>query len=121
MKNIEEPGDDSDKLVIVWTSSDVNVAEHMVFMYTHAAISKNFFDKVILIIWGPSAKLAVENLNIQQKLLAMQNDGLIVQACIACAKEFDVEEELDDLGFEVKAMGIILTGYLKNNARVLTF
>lgn len=110
-----------DKLVIVWTSGDVYVAERMVFMYAHAAKSKNFFDDTILIIWGPSAKLAAENIKIQEKLKQMQNDGILVKACITCAREYGVEDELKKMGFEVKAMGKTLTGYLKSNAKVLTF
>ncbi len=111
----------ADKLVIVWTSGDVYVAERMVFMYTHAARSKSFFKEVILIIWGPSAKLAAENLKIQRKLKHMQEDGIRIKACITCAKEYGVVEELKEMGFEVKAMGKTLSDYLKSNVKVLTF
>ncbi|MFW6371601.1 MAG: DsrE family protein [Bacteroidota bacterium] len=121
MENAAEPGIDTGKLVVVWTSADVYVAERMVLMYTHAAVSKNFFDDVVLIIWGPSAKLAAENIKIQQKLKAMQTDGLLIQACITCANEYGVADELKEMGFEVKAMGKTLSGYLKNGAKVLTF
>lgn len=111
----------SEELVVVWTSGDVYVAERMVLMYSHTAVSKNFFSKIILIIWGPSAKLAAENLKIQKLLISMQNDGIIIKACITCAKEYGVEKELTELGFEVKAMGKILTDYIKRGANVLTF
>ena len=121
MKHSKETEDASDLLVIVWTSGDIYVAERMVFMYAHAAVTKSFFKQTVLIIWGPSAKLAAENLKLQQKLKAMQSDGLQIKACITCAKEYNVHDELKDLGFEVKAMGKTLTGYLKNNARILTF
>ncbi len=121
MKHLDETDNTSDQLVIVWTSGDVFVAERMVFMYANAAVTKGFFKQIVLIIWGPSAKLAAENLKLQQQLATMQNDGLLVKACITCAKEYGVEKELKDLGFEVKAMGKILTGYLKNNAKILTF
>lgn len=121
MENTKEPETDADKLVVVWTSGDIYVAERMVFMYTHAAISKLFFNNVILIIWGPSAKLAAENLKVQQKLQSMQNDGVLIQACITCAKEYGVAEKLKEMGFEVKAMGKTLSDYLKSGAKILTF
>lgn len=121
MKHSKEPGETPDELVVVWTSGDVYVAERMVFMYTHAAVSKEFFNEIILIIWGPSAKLAAENKMLQEKLKAMQKDGVSIKACITCANEYGVTKELEELGFEVKAMGKILTGYLKNNAKILTF
>ncbi len=121
MKNSEKPDQEAGTLVVVWTSGDIYVAERMVFMYTHAVVSKNFFDKAVLIIWGPSAKLVAENLKVQQKLRAMQNDGVLIQACITCANEYGVADELKDMGFEVKAMGETLSGYLKDGAKVLTF
>jgi hypothetical protein len=111
----------SDTLVIIWTSDDPLLAERMVFMYTHAAKQKIFFEEIVLIIWGPSAKLAAENIKVKEKLKAMQDDGVKIKACITCAKEYQVEDELKKMDFEVKAMGKVLTGYLKSGAHVLTF
>lgn len=121
MDNSKKPDYETDKLVIVWTSGDVYVAERMVFMYAHAAISKKFFNEVVLIIWGPSAKLAAENLKVQQKLKEIQTDGVLIQACITCAKEYGVAEQFESMGFEVKAMGKTLSDYLKKGVKVLTF
>jgi hypothetical protein len=111
----------SDKLVIVWTSDDPYLAERMVLMYAHAAKTNNWFKEVTLIIWGPSAKMVSENLKIQEKLKAMQKDGVEIQACIACATAYGVVDELKNLDFEVKGMGKPLTDYLKSDAKVLTF
>lgn len=111
----------SDKLVIVWTSDDPYLAERMVLMYAHAAKTNKWFKEVTLIIWGPSAKLVSENLKIQEKLKAMQKDGVEIQACIACATAYGVVDELKNLDFEVKGMGKPLTDYLKSDAKVLTF
>ncbi len=110
-----------DKLVILWTSDDPYLAERMVLMYAHAAKTQQWFNEVTLIIWGPSAKMVSENLKIQEKLKSMQNDGVEIQACIACADAYGVVEELKNLGFEVKGMGKPLTEYLKSDAKVLTF
>ena len=111
----------SDKLVIVWTSDDPYLAERMVLMHAHAAKTNNWFKEVTLIIWGPSAKMVSENLKIQEKLKAMQKDGVEIQACIACATAYGVVDELKNLDFEVKGMGKPLTDYLKSDAKVLTF
>jgi hypothetical protein len=116
-----ESASDKDHLVVVWTSSDPYVAEKMVFMYTHAAQTAGWFSKVTLIIWGPSAKLTAENRMIQEKLKAMQADGVIIEACIACARSYNVDDDLENLGFDVKGMGKPLTDYLKSDARVMTF
>jgi hypothetical protein len=110
-----------DKLVILWTSDDPYLAERMVLMYAHAAKTQNWFNEVTLIVWGPSAKMVSENLKIQKKLKSMQEDGVEIQACIACASAYNVVDELKNLGFEVKGMGKPLTEYLKSDAKVLTF
>ena len=110
-----------DKLVVVWTSDDPYVAERVALMYTHAAKTAGWFSEVTLIIWGPSAKLSAENIKVQEKLEAMQNDGVVIEACIVCANEYGVTDALKNLGFVVKGMGNPLTGYLKSGAKVLTF
>jgi hypothetical protein len=114
-------GAGNDKLVIVWTSDDPYVAERVALMYTHAAKTAGWFGEVTLIIWGPSARLTAENLKIQEKLKAMQNDGVEIKACIVCADAYGVTEDLKKLDFEVKGMGKPLSDYLKSDAKVLTF
>jgi hypothetical protein len=111
----------TDKLVVVWTSDDPYVAERVALMYTHAAKTAGWFSEVTLIIWGPSAKLSAENIKVQEKLKAMQKDGVVIEACIVCANEYGVTDELRNLDFVVKGMGSPLTDYLKSGAKVLTF
>lgn len=111
----------TDHLVVVWSSDDPYVAEKVTFMYTHAAKTAGWFSDVTLIIWGPSAKLTAENIKIQEKLKAMQDDGVVIEACIACASSYGVDENLKNLGFDVKGMGTHLSRYLKSGAKVLTF
>jgi len=111
----------SDKLVVLWTSGDPYVAERVAFMYTHAAKKNEWFREVTLIVWGPSAKLISENEKLQEKVKAMQDDGVELQACIACASSYNVVDDLKALGFEVKGMGKPLTNYLKSDAKVITF
>jgi len=113
--------DNTDKLVVVWTSDDPYVAERVALMYTHAAKTAGWFSEVTLIIWGPSAKLTAENTMIQEKLKAMQDDGVVIEACIVCADAYEVTGKLKELDFVVKGMGRPLTDYMKGGAKVLTF
>ena len=110
-----------DKLVVVWTSDDPMVADRVAFMYTHAAKIAGWFKEVTLIVWGPSAKLISTDLKLQEKLKAMQKDGVVIEACITCANAYGVAEDLKKLGYDVKGMGKPLTDYLKSGAKVLTF
>lgn len=121
MAQTEKTVNTPDKLVVVWTSGDPYVAERVALMYTHAAKTAGWFSDVTLVIWGPSAKLTAENLKIQEKLKAMQKDGVVIEACIACANAYGIADDLKKLGFDVKGMGKPLTDYLKSGAKVLTF
>ncbi|MFO8000958.1 MAG: DsrE family protein [Marinilabilia sp.] len=117
-----EPGDEnSDTLVVVWTSGDPYVAERVCLMYTHGAKTQEWFDEVILVVWGPSAKLMAENKKLRKKVRQMQEDGVVLEACVNCADSYDVAGELREFGFDVKGMGKPLTDYLKSGAKVLTF
>ena len=109
------------KLAVVWTSDDPYVAHRVCLMYTHAAKNAKWFKDVTLIIWGPSAKLITEDESLQDKVAAMQADGVVVQACIVCADAYGVTENLRDMGIEVKGMGKPLSDMLKTGWKVLTF
>jgi hypothetical protein len=111
----------SDTLCIVWTSGDPDVAMKMVFMYANTAKKNRWFDEVHLIVWGPSAKLASENKEIQETLVKMVENGVKIEACKACADQYGVSQNLKSLGIEVKYMGKPLTEILKSNKKLMTF
>jgi hypothetical protein len=110
-----------DRLAVVWTSGDADVAHRMCFMYTHAAKRAGWFDEVRLIVWGPSARLLAGDKDLQAKVAAMQESGIVVQACVACADSFGVSEKLRALNIEVKGMGRPLSDLIKSDWEVLTF
>lgn len=121
-KQQDEKNNDKEKLVVVWTSGDPYVAERVALMYTHAAKKYEWFQDVTIIIWGPSAKLTSENQKIQEKLKAMEKDGIEIRACISCANSYGIADELKELGFDVAGMGKPLTEYLKDDSvSVITF
>ena len=110
------------KLMVVWTSGDPDVADKVCLMYTHAAKAYGWFNEVTLVVWGPSQRLLIGDPSIQTKIKAMQDDGIVVQACSACAKKLELVGPLEDLGIDVKGMGVPLTEALKDpETQVLTF
>lgn len=113
--------DNANRLAVLWTSGDPEVAQRVCFMYTHAAKTSGWFDHVTLIVWGPSSRLLAGDKDLQAKVKAMLDDGVEVLACSACANSYGVADELRGLGIEVKGMGPPLTGYLKDGWKVLTF
>ena len=119
-QNTKNMADNSNKLAVLWTSGDPEVAEKMGFMYTYNAKKQGWFDDVVLIIWGPSAKLLSENKMLQDYVKKMQDAGVIVEACTACANMYGVEDDLENMGIDVKGMGIPLSDYMKEGWQVLT-
>ncbi|WP_205848032.1 DsrE family protein [Anaerohalosphaera lusitana] len=115
-------GPRADSLAVLWTSGDPAVAEKVCFMYTHNAKKAGWFDRVVLIVWGPSAKLLSEDERLQEYVERMLADGVEVKACKACADSYGVSDRLAELGIEVKYMGRPLTRMLKADGwEVLTF
>ena len=55
-------------LYVLWTNDNPVTALNMVFMYTVNSLIHGWWENVILIIWGASAKLVNENLVIQEKI-----------------------------------------------------
>jgi len=112
--------DNSNKLAVLWTSGDPDLAEKMAFMYTYNAKKQGWFDEVVLIVWGPSAKLLSENKMLQDYVKKMQDAGIKVEACMACARMYEVDGKLQELGIDVKGMGVPLTNYLKEGWKTLS-
>lgn len=111
----------NNKLVLVWSSDDPMVAERVALMFPHTAQKNKWFSEVILVIWGPSAKLIAEDVTLQKKISGMQADGVKVEACIACASAYGVADQLKTLRYDVLPMGEPLANYLKRGYHVITF
>jgi len=109
------------RLAVLWSSGDPHVARQVCFMYTHNAKRAKWFDHVVLIVWGHSTRLLAGDEALQAEVKAMIGSGVKVQACIACARNYGVVEDLRKLGIEVKGMGKPLTDYLQGGWKVLCF
>jgi hypothetical protein len=109
----------SEKLVVLWTSGDKEVAEKMVFMYTYNSKKFGWWKDITLIVWGPSAKLLSEDKDLQDYIKKIMEQGTIVKACKGCADMYGVSEKLGNLGIEVKYMGEF-TDFIKEGRHILT-
>lgn len=109
------------RLVVIWSSADREVALHNMFMYTHNSKKKGWWEEVRLIVWGPSARLVVEDTELQEKMNEMQADGVELLACRACSDRLGVSEQLEALGIEVLYVGESLTEMLKEGWVCLTY
>ncbi len=89
------------RLGVLWTSGDRDVALKMVFM--------------------PSSKLLSVDEELQAGIAEMGEAGVELVACKACADSYGVSGKLEELGIEVKYMGVPLTEMLKGDWIVVTF
>jgi hypothetical protein len=107
-------------LYILWTNDNPITAEKMVFMYGINSLLQGWWEKVTLIIWGATAKLVSEDVNIQEKIEEALNAGVHITACKACTDQLKVTEILEKMNIEVKYWGAPLTKILKNEDTLLT-
>jgi hypothetical protein len=110
----------NNNLVILWTNADPITAKLMVFMYAEASKTRGWWDKVKIVVWGATAKLVAENKEIQDQLLDIKSKGVEISACIACARELGVIEQLTALGIELISWGPPLTELIKTDAKLIT-
>lgn len=111
---------EKDKLVVVWTSGDKEVAMKMVFMYTYNAKKYEWWKDITLLVWGPSAKLLSEDKELQDYVKEMSEIGVNLLACKGCADQYGVSEKLEEIGVTVKYTGVDLTNFIKER-HVVTF
>jgi hypothetical protein len=109
------------RLCVVWTSGDREVARNVCFMYTLNARKAGWFDEVHLVVWGPSARLLAEDEELQAEIEAMQEAGVVTEACVVCARRYGVDRKLAELGITVMGMGRPLSDRLKGDWKTITF
>ena len=112
---------DADELVVLWTSGDKEVAENMVFMYTLNAALNDWWDDVRLLVWGASTGLLKTDPDLRYWIDEFHDAGVYVEACKACAENYDAVDSLEALDIDVYYIGEQLTTYIKDeDSYVLT-
>jgi hypothetical protein len=109
------------KLLILWSTAEVEVAKKMVLLYGGVILPRGYWDEAHLMIWGPSAKLLAENAELQELLARVKDTGVELSCCVVCADEYGVSEKLASLGIELTHTGEFLTQALKQDWKVITF
>jgi hypothetical protein len=110
-----------DKLLIVWSTAEIEVAKKMVLLYSSVILPRGYWDQAHLMIWGPSAKLLAENEALQETVTKIKETGVILSCCVVCSDEYGVTEKLASLGVDMIHTGEILTNALKGDWKVITF
>jgi hypothetical protein len=111
----------NERLAVLWTSGDREVADKMVFMYTYNAKMKEWWREVTLIVWGPSQKLICADEDLQLYLEKLKQAGVELLACKTCSDSYGISDDLEKLGIVVKFMGQPFTQILKGDYKLITF
>jgi hypothetical protein len=109
-----------EKLNILWLTDNKDILSNMISMYAINSRLNGWWDEVNIIIWGASAKLVGNDLDVQEAVLEMISHGVNIEACKACSDNFGVSDKLISLGVNVRYMGEPLTTYLKSGEKILT-
>ena len=109
------------KLLIVWCTSEIEVAKKMILLYGSVILPRNYWDEAHIMIWGPSAKLLAENVELQEMVAKVQATGVKFSCCVVCSADYGVTEKLASLGIDMTHTGEMLTESLQGDWKVLTF
>lgn len=112
--------DTSDKLLILWTSADIEVAKKMVLLYGSVILPRGYWDEAHLMVWGPSAKLLAENEEVQAMFKTLLETGVKASVCVVCSDDYGVTDPLASLGVEPMHTGELLTEALKSGWKLIT-
>jgi hypothetical protein len=110
-----------DKLLIVWSSGEIEVAKKLVLLYGSVILPRGYWDEAHLMVWGPSAKLLAQNSELQEMFAKVLDSGVKASVCVVCSDDYGVTEQLRVLGVEPIHTGEFLTQALKNDWKVVTF
>jgi hypothetical protein len=111
----------TNKLMIVWSSSEKEVAKKLILMYGSVILERKYWDEATIIVWGPSAKLLAEDEELQQQFEVVKKSGVQFFACVVCADSYGVSDKLRELGITLIHTGEMLTEALQSDVKVITF
>lgn len=110
------------KLLIVWSSGEIEVAKKLVLLYGSVMLERKYWDEATIMIWGPSAKLLAENQELQEQFKTVQASGVRFNACVVCTDDYGVSDALRDLDIDLIHTGEMLTESLQDDSvKVITF
>ena len=70
------------KLLIVWSSGDKEVAKKLVLLYGSVMLKRKYWDEATIMIWGPSALLLAKDKKLQKQMKVVKKSGVKFNACV---------------------------------------
>lgn len=104
-----------EKLLILWTNADKEVAKKLVLLYGSVILPREYWKEAHLMVWGPSIKLLAEDEELQELLKSMLKTGVTASTCIVCSDDYNYSEKMKSLGIEPNHTGELFTEALKSD------
>ena len=92
----------------------------MVLLYASVILPRGYWDEAHIMIWGPSAKLLAENIELQEMVSKVKQTGVKFSCCVVCSDDYNVTEKLASLGIDMTHTGEMLTSSLQSGWKVIT-
>ena len=109
------------KVFALECTGDREVLLHVGLLYPLNAAKRKWMDEVKVIVFGPSEKLMAYDQEVQARLKELEQAGVEVIACKACADKLNVTEPIEKAGFKVVYVGQIISQLLREGWASLTF
>ena len=110
------------KLLIVWSSGEKEVAKKLILLYGSVMLERGYWKEATIMVWGPSAKLLAQDSELQEQVQTVRQTGVSFNACVVCTDDYGVSQELQNMGIELIHTGEMLTEALKSDdTKVITF
>ena len=110
------------KLLIVWSSGEKEVAKKLVFLYGSVMLERKYWDEATIMIWGPSAQLLAADTELQEQMKVVRDSGVAFNVCVVCSDDYGVSEKMKELGVDLIHTGEMLTEALQSDdVKVITF
>jgi len=110
------------KLLIVWSSGEIEVASKLVLLYGSVMLERKYWDEATIMIWGPSAVILAGDKKLQEQMRVVRDSGVKFNACVVCTDDYGVSDTLKELGVELIHTGEMLTEALQSDEiKVITF
>ena len=104
-----------ENLLIIISTDNIDSILKFPLLYGGVSIPRGYWKRVHIMFWGASIKVVDSNQEIREKVQQMQKDGVEFSSCIVCAEEYNVVEELENLGIVCNHTGELLTQALKDD------
>ncbi|MBN2824618.1 MAG: DsrE family protein [Campylobacterales bacterium] len=104
-----------ENLLIIISTDSVDSILKFPLLYGGVALPREYWQRVHIMFWGASIKVAQRNSEVRQKVQAMHKVGVEFSSCIVCANEYGATQELEAIGIVCNHTGELLTTALKND------